>query len=164
MSNDLSWNTHVDKVLKNSRLYALRLLKKAGLLPSDIVQIYVSFIRSRIEYASPVWSSLPKSLSDLLESVEKRALKVAYPSFTYEEALEISNLQPLSIRRDISWKKFVESLRRDASPYNPLTKIMEISPRIRTHDYDLRNDQHSDQTLLPIMSERFKNFVTRKYY
>ena len=52
---------------------------------------------------------------------------------------------------------------RDAPPYNPLTKIMEISPRIRTHDYDLRND-HSDQTLLPVMSDHFKNFVTRKYY
>ena len=141
----------------------MRLLKKAGLLPADIVEIYVSFIRSRIEYASPVWSSLPKSLSDLLESVQKRALKIAYPALAYEEALETSKLQPLSIRRDASCKKFVESLRRDASPYNPLTKIMEISPRIRTHDYDLRND-HSDQTLLPVMSDRFKNFVTRKYY
>ena len=79
----------------NSRLYALRLLKKAGLLPVDILQIYVSFIRPRIEYASPVWSSLPKSLSDLLESVQKRALKIAYAALTYEEALETSNLQPL---------------------------------------------------------------------
>ena len=73
ISNDLSWNTHVDMVLKkaNSRLYALRLLKKAGLQASHIVQIYISFIRSRIEYASPVWSSIPKSLSDILESVQK---------------------------------------------------------------------------------------------
>ena len=55
ISNDLSWNTHVDMVLKkaNSRLYALRLLKKAGLQASHIVQIHISFIRSRIEYASP---------------------------------------------------------------------------------------------------------------
>ena len=166
ISNDLSWNTHVDMALKkaNSRLYALRLLRKAGLLPLDIVQIYVSFIRSRIEYASPVWSSLPKSLSKLLESVQKRAFtKLAYPALTFEEVLETSNLQPLSIRRDIFCKKFIESLRRDASPYNPLTKIMEISLRIRTHEYDLRNG-HSDQILLPVMSERFKNFVTRKYY
>ena len=149
----------------NSRLYALRLLKKAGLLPADIAQIYVSFIRSRIEYASPIWSSLPKSLYDLLESVQKRTLKIAYPALAYEKALETSKLQPLSIRRDASCKKFIESLRRDASPYNPLTKIMEISPRIQTHDYDLPND-HSDQTLLPVMSDRFKNFVTRsrKYY
>ena len=49
ISNDPSWNVHVDKVLKkaNSRLYALRLLKKAGLHPSDIMQIYCSFTRSR---------------------------------------------------------------------------------------------------------------------
>ena len=46
ISNDMSWKTHVDTVLKkaNSCLYALRSLKKAGLLPADIVKIYVSFI------------------------------------------------------------------------------------------------------------------------
>jgi hypothetical protein len=101
ISNDLSWNTHVDMVLKkaNSRLYALRLLKKAGLQASHIVQIYISFIRSRIEYASPVWSSIPKSLSDILESVQKRALRTAYPDLLYDEALEISNLQYSSTRR-----------------------------------------------------------------
>ena len=69
----------------NSHLYALRLLKKAGLQSSDIVQIYISFIRSGIEYASSVWSSIPKSLSGLLESVQKRALKIAYPALTYED-------------------------------------------------------------------------------
>ena len=62
-----------------------------------------SFI-SRIEYASPVWSSLPKSLSDLLESVQKRALKIAYPALTYVEALETSKLQPRSIHRDAASK------------------------------------------------------------
>ena len=103
----------------NSRLYALRLLKKAGLLPADIVQIYVSFMRSRIEYESPVWSSLTKSLS--------------YPALAYEEALETLKLQPLSLPREAACRKFVESFRLDASPVNPLTKIMEISPRIREH-------------------------------
>ncbi|CAB4013539.1 RNA-directed DNA polymerase from mobile element jockey [Paramuricea clavata] len=166
ISNDLSWNTHVDMVLKkaNSRLYALRLLKKAGLQASDIVQIYISFIRSRIEYASPVWSSIPKSLSDILESVQKRALRIAYPDLLYDEALEISNLQYLSTRRDISCKKFVESLRRDVSPYNPLTQIMEIRPGVKTHDYDLRNDRTAEQPLWSETTERLKNFVTRKYY
>jgi hypothetical protein len=54
----------------------------------------------------------PKSLSDILESVQKRALRIAYPDLLYDEALEISNLQYLSTRRDISCKKFVESMRR----------------------------------------------------
>jgi hypothetical protein len=67
--------------------------------------------------------------------------RISYPDLLYEEAPEISNLQYLSTRRDISCKKFVESLRRDVSPYNPLTKIMEIRLGVKTHDYDLRNDR-----------------------
>ncbi|CAB4025070.1 Hypothetical predicted protein [Paramuricea clavata] len=130
ISNDLSWNTHVDM----------------------------------IQNVSPVWSSIPKSLSDILESVQKRALSIAYPDLLYDEALEISNLQYLSTRRDISCKKFVESLRRDVSPYNPLTQIMEIRPGVKTHDYDLRNDRTAEQPLWSETTERLKNFVTRKYY
>ncbi len=73
LTNNLSWNVHVDKILKkaNSRIYALRLLKRAGLNPVDIVHIYCSVIRSQLEYASPVWSALPKTLSDIVESVQK---------------------------------------------------------------------------------------------
>ena len=82
----------------------------------------------------------------------------------YDEALEISNLQYLSTRRDISCKKFVESLRRDVSPDNPLTKIMEIRPGVEIHDNDLRNDRTVEQFLWPETTERLKNFVTRKYY
>jgi predicted ester cyclase len=120
----------------NCRLYALRLLKKAGLQASHIVQIYISFIRSRIEYASPVWSSIPKSLFDILEYVQKRALRIAYPDLLYDEALEISNLQYLSTRRDI-----LQEIRRISATWcftlHPLTKIMEIRPGVKTHDYDL---------------------------
>jgi hypothetical protein len=63
LTNNLSWDIHVDKILKkaNSRIYALRLLKKAG--PLNIVHIYCAVIRSQFEYASPVWSALPKTLS-----------------------------------------------------------------------------------------------------
>jgi hypothetical protein len=48
LTNNLSWNIHGDKILKkaNSRIYALRLLKKAGLSPLNIVQIYCAVIRS----------------------------------------------------------------------------------------------------------------------
>jgi hypothetical protein len=41
LSDDLSWNCHLDYVIK------------AGLSQSELVNIYCSFIRSRIEYASP---------------------------------------------------------------------------------------------------------------
>ncbi|CAB4015343.1 tigger transposable element-derived 6-like [Paramuricea clavata] len=76
LSDDLTWNTHVDHILKkaNSRLPILRLLKKAGLGHTDLITIYCSVIRSILEYASPVWAALPDYLSSHLESVQKRAL------------------------------------------------------------------------------------------
>jgi hypothetical protein len=42
LSDDLTWNTQVDHILKkaNSRLFVLRLLKKAGLGHTDVITIY----------------------------------------------------------------------------------------------------------------------------
>ena len=120
LTNNLSWELHVDKLLKkaNSRIYALHLLKKAGLNPSDIVHIYCSLMRSQIEYASPVWSGLPNTLSDLIEAVQKGALKIAYPSLSYEEALEECELDLLSKRRDMACQKLLKSLRNDDPSLN----------------------------------------------
>ena len=98
LSDDLSWNCHVDYVIKkaNTRLYALRILKKAGLSQSELVNIYCSFIRSRIEYASPAWSSLTVYLSGVIESIQKRALRIIYPDTSYEGALICTGLETLS--------------------------------------------------------------------
>jgi hypothetical protein len=158
LTNNLSWDIHGDKILKkaNSRIYALRLLKKAGLSPLNIVHIYCAVIRSQLEYASPVWSALPKTLSDLIESVQKRALKIAYPTLSYDEALQKTNIKLLSTRREEACKKLINSLRDQDSPHNPLTAIVKSGLPDRTHNYDLRNN---NSQLLPIMSERLKNFL-----
>ena len=89
ISKDLTWNRHVDYILKkaNSRLYALSQLKKAGLTQQDLLKIYCSLVRSCIEYASPVWSDLTHNLTNLIESVQKRALRIILPSLGYEDAL-----------------------------------------------------------------------------
>ena len=81
LSIDLSWNLHVDNVFKkaNSRLYALRLLKRAELRQSDLVEMYCLFIRSSAEYAAPAWSNMTVNLSDLIENIQKRSLRIIYP-------------------------------------------------------------------------------------
>ena len=68
-SEDLKWNSHIESILKkaNSRLYALHQLKKSGLNQQDLVLVYCSFIRSCVEYASPVWSDLTVTLANLIE-------------------------------------------------------------------------------------------------
>ena len=97
LSEDLTWKVQVDYIVKkaNSRLFSLRLLKKAGLNHTDLITIYCSVIRSILEYASPAWADLPDYLCSHLESVQKRALKIIFPGLPYCEALKTSKLKTL---------------------------------------------------------------------
>jgi hypothetical protein len=92
--------------------------------------------------------------------MQRRALKIAYPSMSYDAALQESNIKTLSARREDACLRLIASLRDHNSPYNPLTAIVETSLSERTHNYDLRNNNPERP---PIMSERFKNFFTIKY-
>ena len=65
----------------------LRSLKKAGVQLSDLVGIYCALIRSVLEYAAPVWSGLPVYLSDVLEAVQRRAMRIIFPHADYNTAL-----------------------------------------------------------------------------
>ena len=81
------------KLSRNSRLYALRQLKRAGVVQRDLVSIYCSIIRSPVEYAAPAWSNLNAGLSNVIESIQRRALKIIYPSLSYGSALTCSGLE-----------------------------------------------------------------------
>ena len=81
ISSGLSWNEHVDFIVKKAtkRLYSLRILRKAGVQEADLVRIYCSLIRSVLEYGAPVWSDLPGYLSNIIELVQRRALRIICP-------------------------------------------------------------------------------------
>ena len=82
VSHDLSWNAHVEHIVTKAckRLYALRLLRKSGVACADLVSIYCALIRSVLEYAAPVWAALPLYLDNLIESVQRKALRIMYQS------------------------------------------------------------------------------------
>ena len=110
LTNNLSWELHVDKLLRkaNSRIYkyALHLSTEEGWPESLGYSSYLLFInKSQIEYALPVWSVLPNMLYDLIEAEQKRALKIAYPYLSYEEA----SLRGMQFKSLISKKRYVLS-------------------------------------------------------
>ena len=161
LNDDLSWADHVDYVEKkaNSRLYALQLLKKAGLNVKDLVSIYTSFIRTRIEYTSPAWAALTTNQSDTSESIQKRALRIIFRELSYHDALDLSRLEMLSTRRHCTCKQFVNNLRCVSGLDNPLRDIVttHVSP---VTQYNLRFEPTYS---IRINTDRFKNFVTVKY-
>ena len=135
-------------------MYLLLLLKRAGVPTTDILLIYISMIRSVLEYACQVWhTSLTRGQSDQLEAVQRRALRILYPDRPYAEALILSGLPPLSERREeLSKALFMDIL-------EPSHQLHYLLPHPRKNPYGLRHfkkhpyvkarNKRFSQTLIP---------------
>ena len=112
ISSDLKWNVHVSELVRkvSTRLCFLRQLKKSHVATRELLLFYITCIRSILEYGSPVFHrALPSYLSEDLERLQKRAMKIIYPELSYAKALELSGLPTLYDRREsIAAKLFDE--------------------------------------------------------
>ena len=130
----------------------LRSLKKAGVQLSDLVGIYCALIRSVLEYAAPVWSGLPVYLSNVLEAVQRRAMRIIFPHADYNTALCSAGLGSLADRHDAICAKFISKARK-----SPLNYILTNRCTIN-HGYQLRSGQQ-----VKGHTERFNTFVTVRF-
>ena len=104
VSSDPKWNHHIAEVVKKARkrLFCLSQLKRSGLGSNELAQFYCTCIRPITEYAYPIFhDSLPVYLSRELEAVQKRAMRIIFPCFPYEEGLVKAGLVTLSGRRQV---------------------------------------------------------------
>ena len=77
---------------------------------------YLTCIRSVLEYASPVFHrALPEYLSDDLERLQKRALRIIHPDLSYRRALEQSKLPTLYERREENAAKLFNDITTNKS-------------------------------------------------
>ena len=139
-SNDLKWNVHVLELVKKAscRLYFLRQLKRSQIMPAELILFYITCIRSILEYACPVFHrALPGYLSEDLERLQKRALRIIYSGMSYNQALEFSGLATLFKRREeISSKLFNEVV---GDPGHTLHKLL---PSKNPANYFLRRNRN----------------------
>ena len=137
ISDDLKWNAHAEYVIAKAakRLYALRLMKRAGVMPKDILKVYLCNVRSVLEYAVQVWQDIPAYLSDAIESIQRRALGIIFPNSSYQQALYQANLTSLAGRRELLCQKLMADMRDVSHP------ISFLAPQetIRTIPYQLRS-------------------------
>lgn len=125
ISNDLKWNVHVEMICKKvaARLYFLRQLKRAKVPANDLLSFYTTCIRPVVEYASPVFhTALPQYLSDQLERLQKRALRIIGTNdLSYRQALEVFNIPTLYDRREaIGNLMFQEIINNNNHKLHPL--------------------------------------------
>ena len=161
VSHDLSWNTHVEHIVTKAckRLYALRLLRKSGVACADLVSIYCALVRSVLEYAAPVWAALPLYLDNLIESVQRKALRIMFPAVDYNSALYQSGLKTLNERRKEICTNFLSHVRG-----NGLELICSLLPATvkQPHGYGLRSGS-TPQSCPRAKTDRLRNFITHRY-
>lgn len=77
MSSNLSFKAHIEYIVKKS-LQMLGFLKRNCKHFKDFTAIkllYVTLVRSRLEYCPPIWSPYQSTLSERLERVQRKFLK-----------------------------------------------------------------------------------------
>lgn len=88
ISRKLTWNEHSSQVFKKAskRLYFFIQLKRLRLSCHELILFFCTCIRSILIYAAPLFHyALPMYLKNDLESVQKRALAIIYPSIEYSK-------------------------------------------------------------------------------
>ena len=153
ISDTLRWNEHVREIVSKAskRLYILRVLKRSGIPPEDLINIFYALVRSVLEYACVTWStSLPIYLKDKIERVQKRALRILFPALSYRDAVVAANSTRLNVRRDELCKKVWDGI------CVPGSRLHHLIPpkRADCHAYELRNKNHVP--LFKCRTERFK--------
>ena len=80
----------------------LKQLKRAKVPTNDLLSFYTTCIRPVAEYACPVFhTALPQYLSDQLERLQKRALRIiSNNELSYRQALEVFSIPTLYARRE----------------------------------------------------------------
>ncbi len=162
-SSDLSWGPHVSYLLSkiSKRYYLIFQLARLGVAQHDIVSIYCAIIRSILEYACAVWhSGLTITQSTDIERVQKRCLRIIYPDLSYRDALFISGLERLCVRRE----NIVRDMFKDIQQSNHV--LHNLLPAKRSPKFDSR---YSYPYLLPVArTQRYSNsflpYCIRKRY
>ena len=91
----LKWNTHITHIVSKAckRLYFLSLLKRSGADRSSLLTVFTTCIRPVLEYGCQASSyGITQYLSDEIERIQKRALKIIHPDLSSRESLEATLL------------------------------------------------------------------------
>ena len=105
LTDDLSFERNTQDICRRAfaRISMLTKLKYVGVPLNDLIQVYILFVRSLLEYCCVSWhSSLTLAQSENIERVQRTALKVIMGNLytDYESSLEFCDIVSLFNRRE----------------------------------------------------------------
>ena len=141
VTNDLSWSTHIQSILKKGRsvsAWVLSVFKARDRL--TMLTLYKSLVRSTIEYCCPIWHPSKISDIDAIEDIQRDFTRniSGYQQLTYWQRLKRLGLMSLQRRRERfiilnMWKILHEKMPNDLNvQFRPPSRlgIQAIVPNI----------------------------------
>ena len=123
------WDKNTEETCKAAyqRISMLTKLRYAGETIENLIHIYKQFVKSKLEYCMvAMYSSMTQQQKNLLERCQAVSLRIIlqYNYISYEAAMKMTGLEPLSDRRqkrclDFSLKCIKHSQNRRFFPKNP---------------------------------------------
>ena len=114
LDQHLSFRDHIDQVVRKSHGLIGVLRRASPYLPQPLRKLfYTSIIRSRLEYASTVFSSASKTQTNKLETIQRIAARVicdAQRDAHSQPLLDKLQLRPLCERRDLRVTTLVKNI------------------------------------------------------
>ena len=146
VSKDLSWSRHIESIVSQANK-TLGLIKRTCKDVKNVQTrrtLYCALVRSKLEYASNVWSPYTIKHKLLIENVQRRATRfiLNYPKdMCYKERLQKINLLPLEFRREISDLILLFKAKYNLITLDITKHICTFNPRYKSRNYD-KNDSH----------------------
>ena len=97
-----------------------------------------------------VWQNIPEYLSSKLESIQRRALKVIFLGVGYKEALAMSGLPSLEVRRETLSRKFIATWK-----FRPRANVYSVP-------YNLRSGREKS-VRQEVRTKRANDFITFRF-
>jgi hypothetical protein len=104
INNKLTWCDHVQSIVSKANKVMGLIKRTLGYnAPISVSkQLYISLVRSILEYCTPVWSGMTVNETILIERVQRAATRFILhsPDIDYHERLMKLQMMPLTLRRD----------------------------------------------------------------
>lgn len=134
ITHDLSWTTHVNKLIASTTRSLGYLQRTMKLAPSNLKLLaYKTLIRPKLEYAAAIWDPHQSYLIENIEAIQNRAVRFTfsdYSSFTSVTNLKSrAALPPLNHRRKLARLALFHRFYYSLSPSSYVTPKLHASSR-----------------------------------
>ncbi|MCP4976951.1 MAG: hypothetical protein GY931_12385 [Maribacter sp.] len=102
MTKELTFNQHIEAITKSATTMANLILRTfKSRKPAFMIQMFNVFVRSKLEYASPIWNPHHQMLINRIEKVQRRFTKRLpfLSDVTYKNRLLFLKTSSLELRR-----------------------------------------------------------------